>query len=138
VQSGLAASAAALLPFEFAASRPVGTGPVMPQPELFIFDERYADAIALSQRAMRDSVRLASTKQVFTRLWYEELDLRWRRAPMIVAGATTDRTLHVLETLALDRRMRVIEQAAFGADGLVRWTIAPVPRHQMQSVLKGA
>jgi hypothetical protein len=138
MQSGLAASVAALLPFGSAASRLAGNLPVVPHPELFIFDERFPDALGASQQAMHDSVRLASTRQVFTSLWYDELDLRWRRAPMIVAGATTDRTLHVLETLALDRRMRVIDRAAFGADGLVRWTIGPVARYRTRPAITGA
>jgi hypothetical protein len=87
---------------------------------------------------MRRDVRLASTRQVFTSLWYEELDLRWRRSPMIVAGVTTDRTLHVLETLALDRRMRVIRRIVVGRDDLVSWTVGPAPRHHTRPTFPGA
>jgi len=117
---------------------PAGNEPARPQPGLFIFDERFPDAVALSRQAILDGVRLASTRDVFTNLWYAELDMGWRRTPGIVAGATTDRTLHILETLALDRQMRVTDRTVIGGDGLVCWTLGPAPRHRASQKVTGA
>src|SRR5690606_26461072 len=43
-----------------------------------------------------------------TALWYDDLDLAWKRGPMTLAGVTTGHGLFVLETLAADRGMRVV------------------------------
>ena len=131
MQSGLAASAAVLLPFRFAWVR---------EPELFVFDERFPGAVATGRVFFGTAARIVSVREVFTRLWYDELDQRWRRQPMTLAGVTTGHVLHVLETLALDRRMRVSDRAAFGdpEPALVSWSIEPVPRYLARTELTGA
>ena len=68
-----------------------------------------------------------------TRLWYERLDLSWKRAPMTLGGVTTAGGLFVLETLAADRGMRVIERVELprtgaGDEPLHSWLIAPRAR----------
>ena len=47
-------------------------------------------------------------------LWYDELDLAWRKAPMALAGVTLVETLFVLETFALDRNMHVVYRGEHG------------------------
>ncbi len=42
-----------------------------------------------------------------TELWYRELSLRWKEAPLILAGVTLSTSLFCLETLARDHQMRV-------------------------------
>jgi hypothetical protein len=138
LQSGLATSVAALLPLHAAVTTRHGSEAARPQPELFVFDERFPAAIAAGREALRRDVRLTSTRELFTSLWYEELDLRWRQSPMIVAGVTTERSLYVLETLALDRRMRIIHRTPIGRDDLVSWMIGPTPRSLVKPAFPGA
>jgi hypothetical protein len=47
-------------------------------------------------------------------LWYDELDLAWRKAPMALAGVTLVEALFVLETFALDRNMHVVYRGEHG------------------------
>lgn len=130
LQSGLIVSAATLVPLRTTAPFLTTPGPHRIRPELFVYDARYPAAQAAARQALRDAIRVASTHEVFTHLWYDELDLRWRRAPMTLAGSTTAHGLHVLETLALDRQMRVIERAELPGDDLIHWLIAPAPRRR--------
>lgn len=124
IRTGLAASAATLtLPQTFAGQSIDTARPSMPI-ELFIYDDRFADAVAAANAATVRSVPVASATRVMTDLWYDELDLRWRQKPMTLAGMTTGRGLFVFETLALDRNMRVVERKSIGG-GLLSWTIAP-------------
>ena len=104
-----------------------------PPVELFVFDRRFADARAAAARRAASGVEAAGFSGDLTQLWYDRLDLRWRRAPMTLAGVTTAGGLFVLETLAADRGMRVIERTELPADSaagepLVSWTIAPRAR----------
>ncbi|HZF30268.1 MAG TPA: hypothetical protein VE907_14215 [Gammaproteobacteria bacterium] len=102
----------------------------IPPVELFVFDRRFADARAAAARAAAHGVETAAFDGDLTNLWYDQLDLRWRAAPMTLAGITTESGLFVLETLAVDRGMRVIERTQLsaqspGGESLYSWTIAP-------------
>ncbi len=112
-----------------AAASPDPSRPV----ELFVFDRRFADARAAAARRSAKGVEAAAFDGDLTRLWYERLDLRWRKSPMTLAGVTTAGGLFVLETLAADRGMRVIERTALPAadersEPLYSWVIAPRAR----------
>jgi len=101
--------------------------------ELFVFDSRFADARAAAARRTANGVEAAAFDGDLTQLWYQRLDLRWRRAPMTLAGVTTAGGLFVLETLANDRGMRVVERVELPVDAayaepLYSWTIAPRAR----------
>jgi len=101
--------------------------------ELFVFDRRFADARAAAARSAANGVETAAFEGDLTELWYDRLDLRWRAAPMTLAGLTTSSGLFVLETLAADRGMRVVERIQLsaqtpGGEPLYSWTIAPRPR----------
>jgi hypothetical protein len=76
--------------------------------ERFVFDRRFAAAQAIAAEAARHGVPLSPVAGDLTDLWYRDLDLKWKRAPMPLAGATTRSGLFVLETLAADHRMRVV------------------------------
>jgi hypothetical protein len=97
----------------------------------FVFDNRFAEAVAAARHAARRGIPLAEFAGDLTPLWYDDLDLEWRRAPMTLAGVTTREGLFVLETLAVDRGMRVAHRGAHGAakEGhtapLCSWIIAP-------------
>jgi hypothetical protein len=101
-----------------------------PPIELFVFDRRFADARAAAVRRAANGVETAGFDGDLTELWYDRLDLRWRAAPMNLAGLTTSSGLFVLETLAVDRGMRVVERIELsaqtaGGEPLYSWTIAP-------------
>jgi hypothetical protein len=103
--------------------------------ERFVFDDRFAEAAEAAQQAAERGISVAAFSGDLTRLWYDDLDLRWRDKPMTLAGATTQQGLFVLETLAADRGMRVVYRAAHGAVlprtgraeavQLLSWVIAP-------------
>jgi hypothetical protein len=92
--------------------------------ERFVFDERFPAAVTLARRAARDGIPLSATSGDLMDLWYHELDLRWRAAPMTLGGMTTRSDLFVLETFAADRGMRVAHRVPL-SDSLVSWVIAP-------------
>jgi hypothetical protein len=101
--------------------------------ELFLFDRRFADARAAAARRAAVGTEAVGFDGDLTHVWYHRLDLAWREAPMTLAGVTTAGGLFVLETLAADRGMRVVERTALGADAaigepLFAWTIAPRAR----------
>jgi hypothetical protein len=127
-----AASAAATGALSLAASAP--EAPESSRPiELFVFDRRFAAARVAAARPAARGVEAVAFEGDLTQLWYERLDLAWRRAPMTLAGVTTAGGLFVLETLAADRGMRVVERNALTADTvggepLYSWVIAPRTR----------
>jgi hypothetical protein len=76
--------------------------------ERFIIDTRFAEAVATGRAAQSENLRVAEVSGDMSNLWYHDLDLRWRDAPMVLAGVTAPEGLFVLETLANDRGMRVV------------------------------
>lgn len=103
--------------------------------ERFVFDNRFAESVEAARIAAARGIEVAETAGDLTSLWYHDLDLRWRRAPMALAGMTTRGNLFVLETLAADRGMRVLSRREHGvaqatdgvsrAEPLFSWIIAP-------------
>ena len=66
-----------------------------------------------------------------TRVWFEELDPRWRRPGFVLAGITGSDTLFVLQNLARQHGRAIVYQSALGtadARGVtpVSWVIAPI------------
>lgn len=113
LQSGLVVSAAltgplTLLPVNGAYASPLRL-------ERFIFDGRFPAAVQAARLAAARGVALAEIAGDLTSLWYHDLDLRWQRAPMTLAGLTTKGALFVLETFAADRGMRVLYRGEHGA-----------------------
>ena len=65
-----------------------------------------------------------------TRIWYDELDARWRLPGHVLGGITGSDALFVLEVLAAQHGRRVVSRTVLGekrADGIapVSWIIAP-------------
>jgi hypothetical protein len=81
----------------------------------FVFDNRFAEAVETARHAALLGIPPAEFSGDLTPLWYDELDLAWKTAPMALAGITTREGLFVLETLAADRRMRVAYRGEHGA-----------------------
>jgi hypothetical protein len=82
--------------------------------ERFVFDVRFAESGAIAEHIGRLGVPLAPTADDLMTLWYDELDLAWRKAPMALAGVTLEDALFVLETFALDRGMHVVYRGEHG------------------------
>ncbi len=82
--------------------------------ERFVFDVRFAEPGAVAKLIEQRGVRLAPVADDLMTLWYDELDLAWRKAPMALAGVTLVETLFVLETFALDRNMHVVYRGEHG------------------------
>ena len=61
--------------------------------------------------AARLGLRVWEIHDDITELWYQELSLRWKEAPLILAGVTLSTSLFCLETLARDHQMRVCFRA---------------------------
>jgi hypothetical protein len=82
--------------------------------ERFVFDVRFAESGAIAEHMERLGVPLAPTADDLMSLWYDELDLAWRKAPMALAGVTLADALFVLETFALERGMHVVYRGEHG------------------------
>jgi hypothetical protein len=82
--------------------------------ERFVYDVRFAEPGAVVKLIEQHGVRLAPIADDLMSLWYDELDLAWRKAPMALAGVTLPETLFVLETFALDRGMHVVYRGEHG------------------------
>lgn len=82
--------------------------------ERFVFDVRFAEPGAVAAHVEQRGARLAPVADDLMTLWYDELDLAWRKAPMALAGVTLAETLFVLETFALDRHMHVVFRGEHG------------------------
>jgi hypothetical protein len=99
----MAMSAASLV---HAAPR-VTASPMRPRVDYFIFDERFPAAVQTALHVNRAGVPVHAVSGDMTQLWYDQLDMQWRKAPAVFAGVTTQTGLFVLSTLAADHGMRV-------------------------------
>jgi hypothetical protein len=98
--------------------------------ERFVFDVRFTESGAIAEHAKRLGVPLRPIADDLMTLWYDELDLAWRKAPMGLAGVTLADALFVLETFALDRGMHVVYRGEHGLveHGRIRHRLAgPAP-----------
>src|SRR5688572_19381067 len=82
--------------------------------ERFVFDVRFAESGAIAEHVEHAGVQLSPVADDLMTLWYDELDLAWRKAPMALAGVTLADALFVLETFALDRGMHVVYRGEHG------------------------
>jgi hypothetical protein len=130
IQSGLALSAVSLTGIPTFTTRADEFDVPSCRIERFVFDTRFAAAVALARHAARHGVTLAETSGDLGDLWYNDLDLRWKQAPMALAGMTTRGGLFILETLAADHRMLVVYRGTHEAsqEGGVRHVLSgPAP-----------
>ena len=82
--------------------------------ERFIFDVRFAESGAIGEHVGRLGVALSPVADDLMTLWYDDLDLKWRKAPMALAGVTLEDAFFVLETFAHDRGMHVVFRGVHG------------------------
>jgi len=109
---------AATLPALALTPVPFGAAPArsasMLELERFVFDVRFAEAGAIAEHIGERGVALAPIADDLMTLWYDDLDLAWRKAPKALAGVTLMEALFVLETFALDRNMHVVYRGEHG------------------------
>ena len=109
---GAALPAAALVGAPFA--RALGGSVQSLALERFVFDVRFAEAGAIAEHVERLGVALSPVADDLMTLWYDDLDLKWRTAPMALAGVTLEDAFFVLQTFALDRGMHVVYRGEHG------------------------
>ena len=133
IQSGLAISALSIT--ELASMRTAVAGGQGSKPVLenFVYDKRFAEAIAAARVVGGQGIVLREIEGDLTELWSEHYSAAWRRQPMTLAGVTASDALFVLETLAGDHGMRVVQKTVHlskprnsaKAEQLYSWIIAP-------------
>ena len=72
-----------------------------------VFDERFADARGFAAEANARDIPTAAIGGDVTRLFFDDLDLRWKQGPVWLTGLTTPASLFCLDLLARDRGMRL-------------------------------
>ncbi len=108
MQSGLALSAACAAGQAIFPSTAGAAQSQLLRLDLFVFDRRFAEAVDVARHVAGKGVPTTQVAGDMMGLWYDHLDLQWKRQPAAVAGMTTLDGLFVLETLAADHRMRVV------------------------------
>jgi hypothetical protein len=98
-------------------------------PAHFVFDERFTESTMVADFVTPRGVRMHAISDDLTALWYNHLDLAWKRAPVPVAGMTSEGALFYLERLAWKHRMRLIFRARHDipANGTVRHELSGTP-----------
>src|SRR6188508_3329490 len=105
---------AAALPLATPFARAFAAAPESLALERFVFDVRFAESGAIAEHVGDLGVALSPVADDLMTLWYDDLDLKWRKAPMALAGVTLEDALFVLETFALDRGMHVVYRGEHG------------------------
>jgi hypothetical protein len=93
-----------------------------------IYDRRLESGRAFAAAAQARGWTTAAIEGDVTQLWYQDLDLRWRKGPAPIAGVTHPASLFVLDHLARSAGMRVISRTDLPHEGAVSWLIAPPAR----------
>jgi len=94
-----ACSASALIPT-------LSARPVIPYYKA-VFDERFEEARAFATQATALATPTVAIRGDVTNLFFNDLDLRWKRGPVWLIGITTSASLFCLHLLARDRGMRL-------------------------------
>jgi hypothetical protein len=76
-----------------------------------IFDQRFLSSRAFAGEVKRLGAPVYGIKGDITDLWFHDLDARWKREPIGIAGLTEHGPLFCLERLAWDHGMRVVYRA---------------------------
>jgi hypothetical protein len=72
-----------------------------------VFDERFEEARAFATQATAFATPTVAIRGDVTSLFFNDLDLRWKRGPVWLIGFTTSASLFCLHVLARDRGMRL-------------------------------
>jgi hypothetical protein len=145
LQAGIAA---AIVPIampshvmDFDAPAALGALPAADEFFSIVYDVRFDAAALLASKAERSGLPVTRITGDITDFWFNELSLRWKAAPVAIAGFTTHGPLFCLERLGWDHGMRVAYRgvhrvsrgrlqaahpdATVELDELLSWVIAP-------------
>jgi hypothetical protein len=93
-----------------------------------VYDERFAASVDYARAAAARRVPTVRIAGDVTDFWFHDLSLRWREAPVAIAGLTAHGPLFCLERFAWDHGLRVVSRYDCGVEAgesLVSWLIAP-------------
>lgn len=94
--------------------------------DAMLVDTRFPGALAVADAP----VPVMQFTGDVTRVWFDDLDARWRQPGFVLGGITGSDALFVLETLAQHQGRRVVSRVALDLPPVndvqaVRWIIAP-------------
>lgn len=130
VRSGLAAcSAGALI-------RPIARQNSVIRYYKAVFDERFEDPCRFAGEAAARNIATVGIRSDITKLFFHDLDLRWKQGPVWLIGFTTAASLFCLDLLARDRGMRLCHCATQpSVDAAIRVLNGAPPRRSTISHL---
>ena len=101
-----------------------------------IYDERHASSRAFASEVKRLGAPVQGIKGDITDFWFNELDARWKKEPVAVAGLTEHGPLFCLERLSWDHGMRVVYRAdhSYRADGYMEHELSGSERMLREAV----
>jgi hypothetical protein len=101
-----------------------------------IFDERFASSRAFAGEGKRLGASIYGIKGDITDLWFNDLDARWKKKPVGIAGLTEHGPLFCLERLAWDHGMRVVYRAdhTYRPDGYMEHELSGSERMLREAV----
>jgi hypothetical protein len=101
-----------------------------------IYDERHASSRAFAGEAKRLGAPLQGIQGDITAFWFNELDARWKKEPVAVAGLTEHGPLFCLERLSWDHGMRVVYRAdhIYRTDGYMEHELSGSERMLREAV----
>jgi hypothetical protein len=73
-----------------------------------LFDARFPASVRFGTAARSLGVATHLIRGDITDLWYHDLDARWKKSPVAIAGLTAQGAIFCLERLAWDHGMRVV------------------------------
>jgi hypothetical protein len=101
-----------------------------------IYDERHASSRAFADEVKRLGAPVHGIKGDITDFWFHDLDARWKKEPVAVAGLTEHGPLFCLERLSWDHGMRVVYRAdhTYRADGYMEHELSGSERMLREAV----
>src|SRR5580658_2190210 len=103
-------AAGALLPVQQSLADSAGSNSVIAVTPLYkvVFDARFTVSVAFGSAARSIGMTTNSIHGDITDLWFHDLDARWGKSTVAVAGLTAQGAIFCLERLAWDHGMRVV------------------------------
>jgi len=101
-----------------------------------IYDERHASSRAFAAEVARLGAPVHAIQGDITDLWFRDLDARWKKQPVAIAGLTEHGALFCLERLSWDHGMRVVYRAdhTYRADGYMEHELSGSERMLREAV----
>ena len=76
-----------------------------------IYDTRFPESVAFGRQMEARGIATEAIEGDMTQFWFTDLDLRWRKSPVAIAGLTAHGPLFCFEQLAWQHGMRVVFRA---------------------------